>query len=103
MDQVQDFYDLAGKTHVFLINEPMLILNGIPNSDLRYNSYYPRWVYDQYRQYLNAAASQKGWDYLDLWNIFPSSFFTDTPLHLNPYGEQQLAEVIAPAIQKACP
>ena len=103
LDQVQDFYDLAGKTHVFLINEPMLILNGIPNSDLRYNSYYPRWVYDQYRQYLNAAAAQKGWDYLDLWNIFPSSFFTDTPLHLNPYGEQQLAEVIAPAIQKACP
>jgi hypothetical protein len=103
LDQVQDFYDLAGKTPVILINEPMLILNGIPNSDLRYNSYYPRWVYDQYRQYLNATAAQKGWDYLDLWNIFPPSFFTDTPLHLDPYGEQKLAEVVTPAILKACP
>ena len=33
------------------INEPMLISNG-KNSDVRYNSYYPRWVYDQYRSYV---------------------------------------------------
>ncbi len=103
LDQVQDFYQLAGKTPVLLINEPMLILSGIPNSDLRYNSYYPRWVYDQYRQYLDEAAVEKGWNYLDLWNIFPPGYFTDTPLHLTPSGEQHLAEVIAPSIQKACP
>ena len=103
LDQVHDFYDLAGKTPVLLINEPMLILNGIPNSDLRYNSYYPRWVYDQYREYLNEAAVGNKWNYLDLWNIFPSSYFTDTPLHLNPDGEKLLAQAISPSILKACP
>jgi hypothetical protein len=103
LDQVQDFYDLAGKTHVLLINEPMLILTGIPNSDVRYNSYYPRWVYDQYHQYLNDAAAQNNWNYLDLWNMFPSNFFTDTPLHLTPAGELLLAKAISPSIQKACP
>ena len=102
LDQVQDFYDLAGKTPVLLINEPMLILSGIPNSDVRYNSYYPRWVYDQYRQYLGEDASQNGWDYLDLWDLFPPGYFTDTPLHLTPYGEQKLAETLAPSILKAC-
>jgi hypothetical protein len=103
LDQVQDFYQLAGNTPVLLINEPMLILSGIPNSDLRYNSYYPRWVYDQYRQYLGEAAIQNGWNYLDLWNLFPPSYFTDTPLHLTPEGQQQLAETLAPSILKACP
>ena len=102
IDQIQDFYKLAGATPVLLVNEPMLILNGIPNSDVRYNSYYPRWVYDQYRQYLDQAAVQNGWDYLDLWNIFPSGYFTDTPLHLTPDGERQLAETLAPSILKAC-
>jgi lysophospholipase L1-like esterase len=81
----------------------MLILNGIPNTDIRYNSYYPRWVYDQYRQYLDEAADQNGWDYLDLWNMFPPNYFTDTPLHLKPEGERQLAEALVPAIQKFCP
>jgi hypothetical protein len=103
LDQVKDFYQLAGPTPVLLINEPMLILSGIPNSDVRYNSYYPRWVYDQYRQYLGEAAAENGWNYLDFWNMFPPSFFTDTPLHLTPNGEKRLAEAIAPSIQKACP
>jgi hypothetical protein len=102
LDQVQDFYQLAGTTPVLLVNEPMLIISGIPNSDIRYNSYYPRWVYDQYRQYLSEAAVQNSWDYLDLWNKFPPSSFTDTPLHLTPEGERQLAEVLAPSILKSC-
>jgi hypothetical protein len=103
LDQVQDFYRLAGTTPVLLINEPMLILSSIPHSDLRYNSYYPRWVYDQYRQYLGKAAVENGWNYLDLWNIFPPDYFTDTPLHLTPSGEQRLAHVIGLSLQKACP
>jgi hypothetical protein len=102
LDQVQDFYDLAGKTPVLLINEPMLILSGIPNSDVRYNSYYPRWAYDQYRQYLGEAAIQHGWNYLDLWNAIPPGYFTDSPLHLTPDGERNLAETLVPSIQKAC-
>lgn len=87
LDQVQDFYDLAGKTPVLMINEPMLILSGIPNSDIRNNSYYPRWAYDQYRKYLGEAAFKNGWNYLDLWNAFPPGYFSDSPLHLTPDGE----------------
>lgn len=103
LDQVEDFHQLSGSVPVLLVNEPMLVVDGLPNSDVRYNSYYPRWVYDQYRQYLDEAALQNGWDYLDLWNAFPASYFTDTPLHLTPEGEGKLAETLAPVIQEACP
>jgi hypothetical protein len=41
----------AGDVPVLLINEPMFISSG-QNSDLRYNSFYPRWAYDQYRAML---------------------------------------------------
>ncbi len=103
LDQVSDFYSLAGKIPVVLMNEPILIMKDVPNSDVRYNSYYPRWVYDQYRQYVSTAAATNGWNYLDLWDAFPASYYTDTPLHLNPEGQHLLAEQLAPSIQKGCP
>jgi hypothetical protein len=103
LDQVGAFYQLAQNTPVVLVNQPMLVLGGVLNSDVRYNDYYPRWVYDQYRQYLAEAAAKNSWNYLDLWNIFSPGFFTDTPLHLSVEGEQQLALRLAPAIQKGCP
>lgn len=103
LDQVRDFYSLAGSTPVLLVNEPMLVLSGVKNSDIRYNDYYPRWVYDQYRQYVAQDAKQNHWNYLDLWNAFPPNDYTDTPLHLIPEGEHQLAEMLAPSIEKACP
>jgi lysophospholipase L1-like esterase len=103
LDQVQDFHALAGNIPVLLINQPILIVSGVPNSNVRYDSYYPRWVYDQYRQYLGQAAAQHGWDYLDLWNMFPPAYYTDTPLHLNPRGQGLLAKTLAPAIQESCP
>ena len=103
LDQVRDFYALAENTPVLLVNEPMLVLSDVRNSDIRYNDYYPRWVYDQYRQYVAKAAAQNNWNYLDLWNAFPPNYYTDTPLHLIPDGEHQLAEMLAPSIQKACP
>ncbi len=102
LDQVNDFYVLAGNIPVLLVNEPILVMTGVPNSDVRYDSYYPRWVYDQYRQYLGAAASQNKWNYLDLWNMFPSSYYSDTPLHLIPKGQALLAKALAPSIQGAC-
>lgn len=103
IDQVQDFYLLAKNVPVILVNEPIMITTNAPNSDVRYNYYYPRWVYDQYRQILGEAAAQNGWNYLDLWDRFSYEYYTNTPLHLNPKGEQLLAEAIAPSIQKACP
>jgi hypothetical protein len=103
LDLVQDFYTLAGRTPVLLINEPMLIMTGMANSDVRYNSYYPRWVYDQYRQYVREAALKNTWDYLDLWNSYSARYFADTPLHLIPAGQRLLTEDLAPAIQRKCP
>jgi hypothetical protein len=103
LDQLEDFYVLAGDVPVLLINEPMLVMQGVPNSDVRYNSYYPRWVYDQYRQYVAESAEVHGWNYLDFWDKYPPQYFTDTPLHLNPEGQRLLAEAIAPSIEKGCP
>jgi len=103
IDQVRDFYEIAGNTPVILVNEPIQILTNVPNSNIYYNVYFPRWVYDQYRQYVDEAARQNHWDYLDLWNVFPPGYFTDTPLHLTPHGETELAKLIAPAVIKACP
>lgn len=103
LDQVKDFYELAGNTPVLLVNEPMQVLQGVPNSDIRYNDYYPRWVYDQYREYVQQDVNTHGWHYLDLWNAFPASDFTDTPLHLSPNALGRLAQKLAPSIQKTCP
>ena len=43
------------------------------------------------------------WNYLDLWNVFPPSYYTDTPLHLHPQGETELAKMIAPYVVHGCP
>ena len=103
LDQVKDFYQIAGSVPVVLINEPTKVLTNVLNSDIYYNAYYPRWIYDQYRQYMNNAAMQNHWNYLDLWNIFPPSYYTDTPLHLNPEAETELAKRIAPYVVQGCP
>lgn len=103
LDQLADFYTLAGSVPVVLINQPILVETGVPHSDIQYDSYYPRWVYDQYRRYVAGAAAAHQWNYLDLWNMFPESFFTDTPLHLSPAGETLLAKALAPSVQKGCP
>jgi hypothetical protein len=102
IDQIKDFYQIAGNVPVILVNEPTQVLTNVPHSDIYYNAYFPRWVYDQYRQYVGEAAAQNHWNYLDLWNIFPSSYYTDTPLHLIPQAETELAKMIAPYITKGC-
>ena len=85
---------------VLLVNEPMFISHG-QNSDLRYNSFYPRWAYDQYRQLLAQAARTNNWEYLDLWDAIPPEQFTDTPVHLTPAGSQMLADELGPVILRA--
>jgi hypothetical protein len=103
IDQVEDLHDLAKGIPVLLVNEPILIMRGVANSDVRYNSYYPRWVYDQYRAHLSEAAVANGWDYMDLWDLFPEGAFADTPLHLKPGAHRALAEYLAPRIRAMCP
>jgi hypothetical protein len=93
--------DRAGDVPVLLINEPMFISDG-QNSDLRYNSFYPIWAYDLYREMLAdelvlsqaEAAVTHDWSYLDLWNSIPPAEFTDTPVHLTAVGTKLLAEML---------
>jgi hypothetical protein len=93
----------AGKTPVLLINEPILISAG-KNSALRYNFYYPRWAYDQWRQMLNKKAANQGWDYLDLWNLVPADQFTNSAIHLTPVGEALMTGRVEQTIlQQSCP
>ncbi len=81
----------AGGVPVVIINEPIYISDGA-NSDVRYNSFYPRWAYDQYRALLAERAAAEGWRFLDLWDAIPPDEFSDTPVHLTPAGTRLLAE-----------
>ena len=84
-----------------LVNEPMLISNGL-NSDIRYNFFYPRWAYNEYRQTFAEHAAVRHWQYLDLWDLVPEDQFTNSAIHLTPGGETLLANKIAKAIQTNC-
>lgn len=87
--------------HMLLVNEPMLISDGI-NRDIRYNFFYPRWAYDEYRQELAGHARARNWNYLDLWDLVPASEFTNSAIHLTPTGEGLLAKQLADTIQTNC-
>lgn len=88
---------------VILVNEPMLVSAG-ENSDLRYNFFYPRWAYDDWRQMMQEKAASEGWNYLDLWDFVPAGQFTNSAIHLTPAGESLLAEQVKQAIQRQiCP
>jgi hypothetical protein len=87
--------------NTILVNEPMLISDGL-NGDIRYNFFYPRWAYDEYRHLLAEQAAARDWHYLDLWNLIPSAEFTNSAIHLTLRGEAMLANEIAEAIQTQC-
>ena len=89
---------IASDVPVLLINEPMFISDG-ENSDLRYNAFYPRWAYDQFREMLGKTAVAQNWHYLDLWNSIPPQEFTDTPVHLTPAGTNLYAKQVSEALQ----
>ena len=83
-------YQSASPARLLVVNEPIFIATGA-NSSVRYNTFYPRWAYDQYRQALADWMAQNGHAYLDLWNALPNSVFTDHPLHRSAEGESLLA------------
>jgi hypothetical protein len=90
--------EAAGQIPMIFVNEPILISKGI-NSDLRYNYYYPRWAYDQYREILDTFSTNQDLIYLDYWNLVRSEEFTNTAIHTTPYGVSLLAADLASQIQ----
>ncbi len=96
-DVIAAGHTLAGDVPVLLVNEPIYIADG-ENSDIRYNAWYPRWAYDQYRTLLTDEAAANGWQWIDLWDAIAPEEFTDSPVHLTPSGSRQLTERIAAAL-----
>lgn len=80
----------AGATPLLIINEPIFISHGA-NSDVRYDTFYPRWAYDAYRQWLSDHCAAQGWNCLDVWHALPPDSFTDSAVHYNPAGAEILA------------
>jgi hypothetical protein len=90
---------MAGDVPVLIVNEPILISEG-RNSEVRYNFFYPRWAYDQYRQMLTEHLSQRSAKYLDLWDAVPEGEFTNSAVHVTPAGSAVVADRLATEIQR---
>ncbi|MEN6571618.1 MAG: hypothetical protein ABFD24_07245 [Anaerolineaceae bacterium] len=98
LDVLQAGIQMAGSIPVVLINEPVLVSSG-KNSDIRYNFYYPRWAYDDYRRILSDRSASRGWNYIDLWNAVPQERFTNSAIHLDPAGVSLEVKSLLPQIE----
>ena len=94
LDLLPTAQKIAGNVPLIFVNEPILISDG-ENSDLRYNYFYPRWAYDQYRQVLAEMSLESSWHYYDFWDIIPADKFTNSAVHLSAEGEAIFADKIA--------
>jgi hypothetical protein len=101
LNALETGFRIAGETPMILVNEPMLISSG-NNSDIRYNFFYPRWAYDEYRKMMFALSEENNWTYVDLWDILPADEFTNSAIHLTPAGEKMLAESLVPYVLENC-
>ena len=90
-------FEAARPAELLLVNEPMFV-SASANSDLRYNFFYPRWAYDEYRIWLAAVARENNWRYFDWWDAVATAEFTDSAVHMSPAGTGQLANKLAAAI-----
>ncbi|MBM4422683.1 MAG: hypothetical protein FJ030_04740 [Chloroflexi bacterium] len=88
---------IADGIPILFVNEPIFAADGA-NSDLRYNFFYPRWAYDDYRALWSERAARNGWRALDLWNLVAPAEFTNSAVHLSAAGEALLAERVGEEI-----
>jgi len=87
----------AQKIPVLLVNEPMTRVSG---SEQRYNTYYPKWAVDTYRDVMQTVTQREGWHYVDFWDAVPSEFFTDTDLHMVPSATCDYAQKLSEPLVK---
>lgn len=97
LDVLKAGHTLAGNIPMLMINEPIFIANG-RNSDVLYNFWYPKWAYDHYRDLLAQTAQSEHWNYVDLWDRIAPDDFTDSPVHMNPHGSQQMSQLVEQAV-----
>jgi hypothetical protein len=88
---------MAGNTLLWIINEPVYLSRGL-NSDIRYNFFYPRWAYDQYRTLLEQWCQAHQTAFLDLWDAVPAEEFSNSAIHRTPAGERIVADWLDEAI-----
>lgn len=94
---------LAGAVPLLVVNEPILISEG-ENSDIRYNFFYSRWAFDQFRLLMATSAMDARWEYIDLWNVVAPEEFTNSAVHLTPEGNQIYFQALKPVLEKMiCP
>jgi len=98
-DVLEAGISLAGDTPVLIVNEPMFISQGA-HSDIRYNFFYPRWAYDDYRRLMAERATYQGFVYRDFWDAVLPDEFTNTAIHMTPEGTRQFAALLMDAIIK---
>ena len=89
---------MANDVPIIFVNEPIYVSHG-ENSEVRYNFFYPRWAYDQYRLMFGEFCKQNGWQCLDEWDLVSPDEFTNSAIHMTPLGTQQLASKLADAIR----
>jgi len=99
IEVITAFIENNPDVHVIVVNEPILISEGV-NSDIRYNFYYPRWAYDQYRTLMATIFEEKGIKYIDLWDSVPEEYFTNSAIHYNAHGVDILIDDLFLKIEK---
>jgi hypothetical protein len=97
LDVLSAVSKIPGNVPILFVNEPIYLSRG-QNSDIRYNFFYPRWAYDQYRQIFNELCLKNTWLCLDEWNLVSSSEFTNSAIHMTPNATRLLASKIENAI-----
>lgn len=75
---------------ILFVNEPIYVSSG-QNSDIRYNVFYARWAYDQFRPLMQDWMDERGYAYRDWWDRIAPDEFTDSPIHLTAVGSRQLS------------
>lgn len=91
-------HHLAGQIPILIMNEPILISHG-KNSEIRYNFYYPRQAYDVWRESLLETCRSNHWPVLDVWNVLPTSDFTNSAIHYDANGAEKLAKLLSDAME----
>lgn len=99
LDVLSAGVEMARDIPIIFVNEPIFISKG-KNSHIRYNFFYPRWAYDEYRKIMYTQSQIHGWNYLDLWNIVDGEEFTNTAIHLSERGTSLYALKLTEALLK---